>query len=131
MKKDLLVIKLKLDNPASTQHRENYAGSVKINRNETPTESTTDTTNGTRQNCDPRNILFIKINQKFRDSIEIKKAFASIYPNKKLLYAFITARGSIHFEFTTPEVAECLMQGCKAEFFWGDSSVRRASDRKV
>ena len=83
MKKDPLTIKLKLDNPASTQPLEKDADKSKLNRNEPLTKSTTDTRSGTRQNRDPRNILLIKTNQKFRDSIEIKKAFASIYPNKK------------------------------------------------
>ena len=122
-KKDLLTIKLKLDNPTSTQPLENYADKVKTNRNETQTKCTTRSTiktkcttrstikSGTRQNRDPHNILLIKTNQKFRDSLEIKKAFASIDPNKKLLYAFITARGSIHLEFTTPEEADCVWQG--------------------
>ena len=56
MKKDLLTIKLKLDNPASTQPLENYANKIKTNGNETQTKNTTDTRNGTRQNRDPRNI---------------------------------------------------------------------------
>ena len=129
MKKDLLTIKLKLDNPTSTQPLENYADKVKTNRNETQTKCTTDIRSGTRQNRDPRNILLIKTNQKFRDSIEIKRAFASNYPNKKLLYAFITARDSIHLEFTTPEEADCVLEGWWAEFFGGDSSARTASDR--
>ena len=89
MKKDILTIKLKLDNPTSTQPLENYADKVETNRNETQTKCTTDIRSGTRQNPDPRNILLIKTNQEFRDSIEIKKAFASIYPNKKLLYVFL------------------------------------------
>ena len=42
MKKDLLTIKLKLDNPTSTQPLENYADKVKTNRNETQTKCTTD-----------------------------------------------------------------------------------------
>ena len=83
MKKDLLTIKLKLDNPASTQPHENYADKVKTNQNETLTKSTNDTRGGTRQNSDPRNIMLIKTNQNFRESIEITKAFASIFPNKK------------------------------------------------
>ena len=37
MKKDLLTIKLKLDNPASTQPHENHADKVKTNQNETLT----------------------------------------------------------------------------------------------
>ena len=115
MKKDLLTIKLKLDNP-TTQPLENYADKVKPNRNETQTKCTTDIRSGTRQNRDPRNILLIKTNQKFRDSIEIKRAFASYYPNKKLRYAFITARGSIDLEFTTPEEADCVLQVWRAEF---------------
>ena len=41
MKKELLSIKLKLDNPTSTQPRENYADKVKIIRNETQTKYTT------------------------------------------------------------------------------------------
>ena len=73
MKKEPLTIKLKLENPASTQPLENYADKSKINRNEPPTKSTTDTRSGTRQNRDPRYILLlIKTNQKFRDSIESK-----------------------------------------------------------
>ena len=130
MKKDLLIIKLKLDSRTLTQPPENYADKVKVNQNDTQTKCTTDIRSGTRQNRDSRNLLLIKSNQKFRDSIEIKKAFASIYPNKKILYAFITARGSIHLEFTTPEEADCVLQGWKAEYFGGDSSARRASDRK-
>ena len=95
-KKDLLTIKLKLVNPTSTQPLENFADNVKTNRNETQTKCTTDIRSGTRQNRDSRNILLIKTNQKFRDSIKIKRAFASIYPNKKLLYAIITARGQVY-----------------------------------
>ena len=75
MKKDLLSIKFKLDNPTSTQPLDNYADKVKPNRNESQTKSTTDIG---RQNRDPRNILLITTNQKFRNSIEIKKAFASV-----------------------------------------------------
>ena len=81
------------------------------------------------QNRDPRNIfniMLIKTSQKVRESIEIKKMFASIYPNKKLLYAFITARGSIHFELTTPEEADCVLQGWKVDFF---EAVWRPGDR--
>ena len=129
MKKDLLTIKLKLVNPTSTQLLENYADKVKTNRNETQTKCTTDIRSGTRQNRDPRNILLIKTNQKFRDNIDIKRAFASISLNKKLIYAFITARGSKNLEFTTPEEADCVLQGWGAEFFSGDSSALRASDR--
>ena len=129
MKKALLTIKLKLDNPTSTQPLEHYAVRVKTNRNETQTKCITDIRSGTRQNRHPRKILLIKTNQELRDSIEIKKVFASIYPNKKLLYAFITARGSIHLESTTPKEAECVLRGWRAEFFGGDSSARRASDR--
>ena len=106
MKKDLLTIKLKLDNPLSTEPLENYSDEVK-----TQTESTTDIGSGKRQNRDPRNLLVIKTNEKFRDSIEIKKALASIYPNEKLLYASNTARGSIHLDFSTPEEADCALQG--------------------
>ena len=82
LKKDLLTIKLKLDNPTSTQPLENYADKVKTKRNETQAKCTTDIRSGTRQNRDPRNILLIKTNQKFRDSIEIKRAFASIIQTK-------------------------------------------------
>ena len=59
MKKDQLTIKLKLDNPSSTQLLANYADKVKTNRNETQTKCTTDIGSGTRQNRDPRNILLI------------------------------------------------------------------------
>ena len=52
-----------------------------------------------------RNILLINTNQKFRDSFEIKRAFAFLYPNKKFVQAFITARSIIYLEFTTPEEA--------------------------
>ena len=58
-----------------------------------------------------------------------QNAFASIYPNKKSLYAFITAHGSIGLEFTTPEEADCVLQGSRTEIVGGESSVRRASDR--
>ena len=54
MKKDLLTIKLKLDNPTSTQPLENYADKVKTNRNETQTKCTTDIRSGT--NCSSRQI---------------------------------------------------------------------------
>ena len=62
VKKDLLTIKLKLDNPTSAQPLENYADKVKTNRNETETQTKckTDIRSGTRQNRDPRNILLIK-----------------------------------------------------------------------
>ena len=71
--KGLLTIKLKLDNPTLLQPLENYADKVNAIRNETQTKSTTDIRRRTRQSRDPRNILLIKKNQKFRDSIEIKK----------------------------------------------------------
>ena len=64
-----------------------------------------------------------------KSGIEKNQKSVRFYPNKKLLYAFITARGSIHLEFIAPEEADCVLQGWRAEFFGGDSSARRASDR--
>ena len=58
-----------------------------------------------------------------------KKRLLPFIQTKKLLYTFITARGSIHLEFTTPGEADCSLQGWRAEFFGSDSSARRASDR--
>ena len=37
---------------------------------------------------------------------------------EKLLYALISARGEIHLEFTTPEEADCVLYGWKADFCW-------------
>ena len=83
LEKGLLTIKFKLGNSASTQPLENFAEKVKTNRNEIQTEFTSDTRSGTRQNSDRHNIMLMKTIQKFIDSIELKNAFASIYPNKK------------------------------------------------
>ena len=91
MKKDLLTIKLKLENPTPTQRLDIYAEKVKINRHETQTRCTTDIRSGTRQNRDPRNILLIKTNQKFRDSIEIKNR----------LLPFIQIKVTIRFYYST------------------------------
>ena len=46
LEKELLTIKLTLDQPVSTQAFQNYAVKVKTNRNETQTKSTTDTRSG-------------------------------------------------------------------------------------
>ena len=110
MKKDKLKIKLKVDSPSSTQLLENYADKVKTNQNETQTENTTDA----RVEQDKTVILGTycssrQIRKKFRDSIEIKRALASKYPYKKLLYALFTAHASIHLELTTPEQADCFV----------------------
>ena len=91
IKKDLLTIKLKLDNPTSTQPRENYADKVKTNRNETQTKCTIDIRSGTRQNRDPCNTLLIK---QIRNSEIVSKS-------KKRLLPFIQTKNTIRFYCST------------------------------
>ena len=45
-----------------------------------------------------------------------KECLLPYYPNRKLLYAFNTARGSKHLEFPTTEEADCGLEVRKAEF---------------
>ena len=52
----------------------------------------TDIRTGTRQLRHPRNILLMKTNRTFTHNIVIKRTLASIYPNKRLVYSFNTAR---------------------------------------
>ena len=48
---------------------------------------------------DPNKILIASSTNRFRDSIEIKREFAKLFPLKRLVFAFNTARGNIHLEF--------------------------------
>ena len=57
-----------------------------------------------------------------------KECLLPYYPNRKLLYAFNTARSSKPLEFPTTEEADCGLEVRKGNFFEGDSFARRASD---
>ena len=85
--------------------------------------------NKQRSPRDPNKILIITGKQKFRDSIEIKRTFAKLFPLKKLIYAFTTARGNTHLEFLTVEEADNVLKSWNPEFFGGESIARKANDK--
>ena len=103
-----------------------YAEKAKIARKPSPS---------TRQQI-PRNkekdlstILIVSGNQKYRDSIEIKRAFSKIFPMKKLIVAVNTARGNIHLEFLNSQEADEVFSNWKADYLGTKTSIRKASAR--
>ena len=129
MKKDLLTIKLKLDNPERTTS--SYATVAKTEPPDRMVDPKEEVGNVNKQRSprDPNKILIITCKQKFRDSIEIKRTFAKLFPLKKLIYAFTTARGNTHMEFLTVEEADNVLKSWNPEFFGGESIARKANDK--
>ena len=129
MKKDLLTIKLKLDNP---EQAISYATVAKTappaDRSVAPKE--VHKVNKQRSPRDPNKILIITGKQKFRDSVEIKRTFAKLFPLKKLVYASTTARGNTLLEFLTVQEADIVLKAWNPDFFVGDSVARKSNDKK-
>ena len=128
MKKDLLTIKLKLDNP---EQATSYATVAKTEPPDLKFDPKEEVGNVNKQRSprDPNKILIITGKQKFRGSIEIKRTFAKLFPLKKLVYAFTTARGNTHLEFLTVEKAATVLKSWNPEFFGGDSVARKANHK--
>ena len=128
VKKDLLTIKLKLDNPEQATSYATMAKTEPPDRKVDPKEEVGNV-NKQRSPRDPNKILIMTGKQKFRDSIEIKRTFTKLVPLKKLLYAFTTARGNTHLDLLTVEEADNVLKSRNFEFFGGDSVARKANDK--
>ena len=57
------------------------------------------------------------------NSMDIKKAFAKHFPNKKLIHAFRNSRGKIHLEFDSADTAADIMQNWNKDAMGTDTSV--------
>ena len=79
---------------------------------------------------DPNKILIASSTNRFRDSIEIKKEFARLFPLKRLVFAFNTARGNIHLEFLTVEEADEVFNNWQPHFLGQNSVIRKASTQE-
>ena len=79
---------------------------------------------------DPNKILIASSTNRFRDSIEIRKEFAKLFPLKRLVFAFNTARGNIHQEFLTVEEADEVFNNWQPHFFGQNSVIRKASTQE-
>ena len=55
--------------------------------------------------------------------MDIKKAFAKHFPNKKLIHAFKNSRGKIHLEFDSADTAADMMQNWNKDAMGTDTSV--------
>ena len=109
MKKDLLTIKMKQENPEQATSYATVAKTEPPDRKVDPKEEVGNV-NIQRSPRDPNKILIITGKQKFRDNIEIKRTFAKLFPLKKLVYALTTARGNTHLEFLTVEEADNVLK---------------------
>ena len=128
MENDLLIIKLKLDNP---EQAASYATVAKTEPPDRKLDAKEEVGNVNKQRSprDPNKILMITGKQKFRDSIEIKRTFSKLFSLKKLVYAFTSARGNTHLEFLTVEEADNVLKSWNPEIFGGDSVARKANDK--
>ena len=57
------------------------------------------------------------------NSMDIKKAFAKLFPNKKLIYAFRNSVGKIHLEFDSADTAADIMQNWNKDAMGTDTGV--------
>ena len=119
MKMELLIIKLKLDNPGQVT---NYAFVPKtalfdqdVNLNEEVCNM-----NKLFSTQDSNKISIITGKQKFRGTVEIKRTFAKVFALKIIVSVFTTARGNTHLEFPTVEAADKVLKYWNPEIFGGD-----------
>ena len=68
-------------------------------------------------------------NYKFKDSVELKKAFAKDGPKKKLVLPFKTARGKMHLEFLSPEEADEVLDNWRPNYFGTGTTIRKVGER--
>ena len=130
MKKDLLTIKVKLNNP---EQAISYATMAKTAPPADRSVALKEVHNVNKQRSprDPNKILIITGKQKFRDSVEIKRTFAKLFPLKKLVYASTTARGNTLVEFLTVEEADIVfLKAWNPDFFVGDSVARKSNKKE-
>ena len=83
MKKDLLTIKMKQENPEQATSYATVAKTEPPDRKVDPKEEVGNV-NIQRSPRDPNKILIITGKQKFRDNIEIKRTFAKLFPLKSM-----------------------------------------------
>ena len=74
---------------------------------------------------DPDKIVIVARTANYANSIQIKKDFAKLFPLRKLVYAFNTARGNIHSEFLKAEKAEEVYHNWKPECLGQASQARK------
>ena len=74
-------------------------------------------------------ILIVSGNQKYRDSFEIKRAFSKVFPKKKLVVVFNTARGNFLLKFSNPQEADEVFSNWKLEYLGPQTNIRKASSR--
>ena len=61
-----------------------------------------------------------------RDSVQITKQFAKLFPPKRLIHGFNTTRGNVHLAFVSKEEADEVFEKWKLEFPGDSTKIRRA-----
>ena len=99
--------KIQQHSNALTQHKMSYAAKCAAMLSE-PT--------GKKTLRSIEQILFVENSDRgLANRMDIKKAFAKHFPNKKLIHAFRNSRGKIHLEFDSPDTAADVMQNWNKE----------------
>ena len=76
---------------------------------------------------DPETILIANPTKSFRDNMAIRKKFAKYFPLKRPVYAFNTARGTIHLQFMSPEEASEVLNKWNKKCFGEKTQIRKAN----
>ena len=104
-----------------------YANKVNLAPDPFPTS---DLQNPTKKiDRDMKNILIVSENDKFKDSVEVKQAFAKDFPMKMLVVDFNTARCNIHLEILSSEEADEVLNSWRPFYFRTKTTIREAGER--
>ena len=74
----------------------------------------------------PEHILRASSTFNLKDSVQIKKEFAKLFPLKRLILAFNTTRGNVHLKFVSKVEADEVFEKWKPEFLGDSTKIRRA-----
>ena len=72
-------------------------------------------------------ILIVSNSKKLSNSIEIKRGVAKFFPLERLVYAFNTARGNIHLEIHSSQIAEDVFSSWHENILSTNTSIRKPS----
>ena len=112
MKIDILTIKSIMQQNMKPLHTS--ADKVKLARDPSPTSNLRKSAKKSER--DVNKVLIVSGNHKFKDSVEIKKAFVKVLPMKNLVVPFNTARGNIRLEFLSSEEAQEVLNSWRPNY---------------
>ena len=74
-------------------------------------------------------LLVDNSNKNLSNSMEIKRAFANYFPNRRLVHAFRNSRGKIHLEFDSTATADEIERNGSTSALASDTSVSNPQNK--